>query len=235
MVEIYSLVQLVQLLLIWWNVLPMNYSQNKKSWMENTRKPMNEQLKSKVNYIDLCRSLHCNCSTTLDAIKVYFFQNDDIQVDGFWDYQGKVIRGNQRRGLAYRYRLLWVFLILTIVIQSSFDFLLRSELNAWTTLKISLLRWSQYDGLNRWWYRKVFVVRFGFLFRTNSIIEIFSPILSDLVFEIVSLLSFSVELHLKSCDNLLWKYFLFSLMMFSLCSFYFNIVYTFVFPTCMSK
>lgn len=70
------------------------------------RRQMNELLKSKVNYISLCPFSHRICSTTLDAIKTYFFQNDDVQIDGFWDYQGKIIRGNQRRGLAYRYRLL---------------------------------------------------------------------------------------------------------------------------------
>lgn len=67
---------------------------------------MSEQRKSKVNYINLCQFSHRMCSTTLDAIKIYFFQNDGIQADGFWDYQGKIIRGNQRRGLAYRFRLL---------------------------------------------------------------------------------------------------------------------------------
>ncbi|CAF4711595.1 unnamed protein product, partial [Rotaria sp. Silwood1] len=36
------------------------------------------------------------------AVKVYFFQNDDIQVAGFWDFEGKIIRENQRRGVIFR-------------------------------------------------------------------------------------------------------------------------------------
>ncbi|CAF1206414.1 unnamed protein product [Rotaria sordida] len=39
------------------------------------------------------------------AVKVYFFQNNDIEVSGFWDYEGKVIRENQRRGAIFRNKL----------------------------------------------------------------------------------------------------------------------------------
>ena len=46
------------------------------------------------------------CLTVLEAIKVYYFQNYDIQVAGFWDYEGKTIRGNQRRGIIFRNMLL---------------------------------------------------------------------------------------------------------------------------------
>lgn len=40
--------------------------------------------------------------TISGAVKVYFFQNDDFQLDGFWDGQGKIVRGNQRRGIKHR-------------------------------------------------------------------------------------------------------------------------------------
>jgi hypothetical protein len=49
---------------------------------------------------------HYICLTILEAIKVYFFQNDDLHVDGFWENEGRVIRGNQRRGLVFRNKLL---------------------------------------------------------------------------------------------------------------------------------
>ncbi|CAF1212537.1 unnamed protein product [Rotaria magnacalcarata] len=39
------------------------------------------------------------------AVELYFFQNDDIQVASFWDYEGKVIRQNQRRGTIFRNKI----------------------------------------------------------------------------------------------------------------------------------
>ncbi|CAF4446902.1 unnamed protein product, partial [Rotaria magnacalcarata] len=54
----------------------------------NMKKPMNEQKKSKVR-----------------TVKLYFFQNDDIQVASFGDYEGKFIRENQRRGTIFRNKL----------------------------------------------------------------------------------------------------------------------------------
>lgn len=38
----------------------------------------------------------------LEALKVCFFDNNDARVDAFWDNQGKIIRGNQRRGRSFR-------------------------------------------------------------------------------------------------------------------------------------
>lgn len=32
------------------------------------------------------------------AIRTAFFQDDDEKLDGFWEYEGKLSRGNQRRG-----------------------------------------------------------------------------------------------------------------------------------------
>ncbi|CAF2835274.1 unnamed protein product [Rotaria sp. Silwood2] len=40
-----------------------------------------------------------------DAIETAFFQGDKDKVEGFWEYEGKIIRGNQRRGLAHRKKL----------------------------------------------------------------------------------------------------------------------------------
>ena len=47
---------------------------------------------------------HCFCIllTTSEAIKVYFFGDDTEKTEGFWAYQGKIVRGNQRRGHAFR-------------------------------------------------------------------------------------------------------------------------------------
>ncbi len=44
--------------------------------------------------------------TILEAVKIYFFDNNDVLVSGFWDYEGKVIRQNQRRGFLFRNKLL---------------------------------------------------------------------------------------------------------------------------------
>ena len=44
--------------------------------------------------------------TVLEIVYVYYFPNDDIQVAGFWDYEGKIIRENQRRGVIFRNKLL---------------------------------------------------------------------------------------------------------------------------------
>jgi hypothetical protein len=38
----------------------------------------------------------------LAAIRTAFFQDDDEKLDGFWEYEGKLIRGNQRRGHIFR-------------------------------------------------------------------------------------------------------------------------------------
>ena len=46
------------------------------------------------------------CLTVLEAIKVCYFKNDDIQVAGFWDYESKTIPENQRRGVILRNKLL---------------------------------------------------------------------------------------------------------------------------------
>jgi hypothetical protein len=37
-----------------------------------------------------------------EAIKVYFFDNDDNKINGFWNNQGRIVRGNQRRGRSFR-------------------------------------------------------------------------------------------------------------------------------------
>ncbi|CAF2923973.1 unnamed protein product [Rotaria sp. Silwood2] len=66
---------------------------------ENTNE-RTEKIKSE--YYVLLRRFHCICLTVLGAVKVYFFQNDDIQVAGFWDFEGKIIRENQRRGVMFR-------------------------------------------------------------------------------------------------------------------------------------
>ncbi|CAF4408489.1 unnamed protein product [Rotaria sp. Silwood2] len=51
---------------------------------ENTNE-RTEKIKSE--YYVLLRRFHCICLTVLGAVKVYFFQNDDIQVAGFWDFE----------------------------------------------------------------------------------------------------------------------------------------------------
>ncbi|CAF1503277.1 unnamed protein product [Adineta steineri] len=37
-----------------------------------------------------------------EAIQSYFFQDDENRLHGFWTGQGKIIRGNQKRGRAFR-------------------------------------------------------------------------------------------------------------------------------------
>ncbi|CAF3275567.1 unnamed protein product [Rotaria socialis] len=46
-----------------------------------------------------------NYNKNTRTVKLYFFQNDDIQVASFGDYEGKVIRENQRRGTIFRNKL----------------------------------------------------------------------------------------------------------------------------------
>ncbi len=38
----------------------------------------------------------------LEAVQAYFLFNDDNKLNGFGDYEGKIIRGNQRRGHIHR-------------------------------------------------------------------------------------------------------------------------------------
>ncbi|CAF3894735.1 unnamed protein product [Rotaria magnacalcarata] len=40
-----------------------------------------------------------------DAVQACFFQDDPDKTDGFWEYEGKIVRGNQRRGLKHRKKL----------------------------------------------------------------------------------------------------------------------------------
>ena len=79
----------------------------KREIMDGEHEKTNERTTKIKSKLDALYQLYLHiCLTILDAIKVYFFRNDDVQGDGFWNHQGRIIRGNQRRGLAYRNRLL---------------------------------------------------------------------------------------------------------------------------------
>ncbi|CAF2089873.1 unnamed protein product [Rotaria magnacalcarata] len=47
-------------------------------------------------------SARSNQNRSLDAIKIYFFDNNNDDFELFWKYEGKTIRGNQRRGRVHR-------------------------------------------------------------------------------------------------------------------------------------
>ncbi|CAF2946849.1 unnamed protein product, partial [Rotaria sp. Silwood2] len=44
----------------------------------------------------------CNYFGVLEAVKKYFFSDDDENFKTFWDCDGKITRGNQKRGRAHR-------------------------------------------------------------------------------------------------------------------------------------
>ena len=75
------------------------------------RKLMNEQRKSKVNNIHSYQLFHSICLTIVDAIKICFAKQNDVQADVLCNHQGRIIRGNQRRGLVYRHRLVYTFFV----------------------------------------------------------------------------------------------------------------------------
>jgi hypothetical protein len=49
--------------------------------------------------------LLCIYSIISDTVQAFFFHDDDDKIEGFWDFEGKIIRGNQRRGLVHRQKL----------------------------------------------------------------------------------------------------------------------------------
>ena len=48
-------------------------------------------------------------SLYIEAIRECFYNGDNDKLDGFWYFEGKVIRGNQRRGLIHRRKNTYVY------------------------------------------------------------------------------------------------------------------------------
>jgi hypothetical protein len=66
-----------------------------------------EQINDKTNKIQGKRfgfslPIHCPLFDSFLAIQACFFPNDADKFHAFWSFEGKIIRGNQRRGLAHR-------------------------------------------------------------------------------------------------------------------------------------
>lgn len=100
--EICCAVRSVQHQIIWWNGLSMNYLRKKKLLMVNTTWKTNERWKSKVIRLSLDVFRFALSTDFSAAIQAVFFQDDDEKFDGFWEYEGRMTRGNQQRGLIFR-------------------------------------------------------------------------------------------------------------------------------------
>ena len=67
------------------------------------KRTISERRKSKVSkYIFVHHLPRLSHLFFVDAIRACFYHDDDDRLDGFWYFEGKIIRGNQRRGLVHR-------------------------------------------------------------------------------------------------------------------------------------
>ena len=71
--------------------------------MNGTHEKDNERTtKTKSERFTFHKSWYYIQLITLEAIQVYFFQDNKDKMDSFWYGEGRIIRGNQKRGHIYR-------------------------------------------------------------------------------------------------------------------------------------